>query len=114
MSSVRRTRSVSVASRCSSRFFSRMTCWDFCGFDHRFGSAACLSISARCWRKVLASKVLLEFADFDLQQRVFLLEILDHSLFFPFFFRVLVAELSENAIAPTEIIAHAYASQSPC
>src|SRR6266852_9437860 len=86
MSPVRRTKSSSVESRCSKRFFSRMTCWDFCGLDHRLGLAACLSISARCWRKVLASKVLLEFADFALQQRIFLLEILDHSLFFPFFF----------------------------
>src|SRR5438105_1032461 len=113
MSPVRRTKSSSVESRCSKRFFSRMTCWDFCGFDHRLGSAACLSISARCWRKVLASKVLLEFADFDLQRCVFLLKILDHYFSSPFSFRVLVAELSETAIAPSEIIAHAYANQSP-
>src|SRR6266705_306459 len=113
MSPVRRTKSSSVESRCSKRFFSRMTCWDFCGFDHRFGSAACLSISARCWRRVLASKVLLKLADFDLQRRVFLLEVLDHSRSFPFSFRLPVAEVSDRTIAPIEIIAQAYASQSP-
>jgi hypothetical protein len=71
-----------------------------------------LSISAKCWRRLLPSKVLLEFADFDLQRGVFLFEILDHLYSFPFSSRL--PEVSENPIAPNEIIAHAYASQSPC
>src|SRR5271165_6499199 len=108
MSPVRRSNSASVASRCSRRFFSRMTCWDFCGFDHRLGSAACLSISARCGRRLLPSKVLLELADFALQQYVFLFEILDHAFDLP------VPEVSDRKTAAREIIAHAYASQSPC
>ena len=51
-------RSVSVANMSSRRFFSRITCWDLAGFDHRFGSEACFSISASCGRSLPASKVL--------------------------------------------------------
>src|ERR1700674_1993193 len=74
MSPVRRVRSASVERRFSRRFFSRITCWDFCGFDQRLGSAACLSISANCGRSLPASKILLKFLDFFLQSGVFLLE----------------------------------------
>src|SRR5437660_8821255 len=108
MSPVRRIRSASVESIPSRRFFSRITCWDLCGFDHRFGSAACLSISASCGRSLPASKVLPEFADLLLQSCIFLLEFLNHSVGLPF------AGVKEATIAPIEIIAHAYASQSPC
>src|SRR6202161_4776598 len=78
MSSPRRTRSASVARRCSRRFFSRITCWDRCGFDHRFGSAACVSISASCGRGLSASKILPEFLPFLVQFFVFLFEFLCH------------------------------------
>src|ERR1700757_2927260 len=80
MSPARRVSSVSVASASSRRLFSRMTCWDRSGFDQRFGSAACLSISVSCWRSLAASKVLLERADFVLQGRVLLLEFFNHGL----------------------------------
>src|ERR1700683_1532637 len=78
MSSPRRTKSASVARRCSRRFFSRITCWDRWGFDHRFGSAACLSISASCGRSLSASKILPEFLHFLVQLFVFLFEFLSH------------------------------------
>jgi len=41
-----------------------MTCWDRWGFDHRFGSADCFSISASCGRTFSASKILPKFVDF--------------------------------------------------
>src|SRR5579863_1505112 len=78
MSPLRRARSASVASRCSRRFFSRMTCCERCGFDHRLGSAACFSISLSCGRILSASKILPKFADFFIQRCVFLLEDLIH------------------------------------
>ena len=58
--------------------FLRMTCWDFCGFDQRAGSAACFSISASCSRSLPASKVLPEITDFVLQAGVFLFELFIH------------------------------------
>ena len=65
---MRRIRSASVASMSSRRFFSRITCWDFWGFDQRFGSEACFSISASCGRSLPASKVLPKFADLVLSK----------------------------------------------
>src|SRR2546423_6007798 len=93
----------------STRFFSRMTCCDLCGFDQRFGSEACLSTSASCWRRVPASKVLPEFAHFVAQGRIFAFEFFNHHAV-----RLPFPEVRANAIAPTEIIAQAYAHQSPC
>src|SRR5579864_8407980 len=78
MSSPWRMRLDSFANISSRRFFSRMTVWDFCGFDQRLGSEACFSISLRRWRRLPASKILPKFADFVFQRRVFLFELFDH------------------------------------
>src|ERR1700726_1413315 len=112
MSSPRRARSASVVSRCSNRFFSRMTCWDRWGFDHRFGSADCFSISASCGRTFSASKILPKFVDLLVQFFVFQHQLLiheDRSAFLWFFQNVKRAKS-----AAIEIIAQAYANQSPC
>src|SRR5579863_7741484 len=112
MSSPRRTRSASVASKCSSRFFSRITCCERCGFDHRFGSEDCFSISASCGRSFYASKILPEFAHLFAQCPVFLFELLIHedgSAFLP----VVLKSPKRVSSAPAEIIAHRYANQSP-
>ena len=37
-----------------------MTCCERCGFDHKFGSADCFSISLSCGRSLSASKILPE------------------------------------------------------
>jgi hypothetical protein len=60
------------------RFFSRITCCDRSGFDQRFGSEACFSISVSCWRSLSASKVLLEGTDFIFQRSVLLFEFFNH------------------------------------
>lgn len=112
MSSLRRAKSASVVKRCSRRFFSRITCLERCGSDHRFGSADCFSISASCGRSLSASKILPEFADFLTEQPVFLLELLIHedgSAFLDF-----VRNVRRVSSAATEIIAHSQANQSPC
>src|SRR5271165_1023515 len=112
MSSPRRARSASVVSTCSSRFFSRMICCDRCGFDQRFGSEACFSISASCGRTFSASKITPEVVNLLAQLLVGLFQLLIHegaSTFLRFL------ENAKRAIsAPIEIIAHAYANQSPC
>src|SRR5579864_3882306 len=105
MSSPRRARSASVESKCSNRFFSRMTCWDRWGFDHRFGSADCFSISASCGRTFSASKILPKFVDFFVQFLVFQHQLLIHedaSAFLPFF-----QDVKRVSSAPKEIIAQA-------
>src|SRR5437879_12669524 len=79
MSSARRARSASVASTCSRRFFSRMTCCERCGFDQRFGSEACFSISASCGRTFSVSKILPEIVGFLAQLLVFLFQLLIHA-----------------------------------
>jgi hypothetical protein len=85
-----------------------MTCWDFCGFDQRFGSAACFSISASRGRRLPASKVLPKFADLVLQNCVFLIELDVHDLGSAFL------EMGRRVSnAATEIIAHSQANQSP-
>src|SRR5882724_6949172 len=78
MSSPRRARSASVVSTCSRRFFSRMTCCERCGFDHRLGSADCFSISASCGRTFSASKILPKFVDLLTQLFVFQHQLLIH------------------------------------
>src|SRR5579863_6490688 len=116
MSPPRRARSASVASTCSRRFFSRMTCWDFCGFDHRFGSAACFSISASWGRILSASKILPEFVHLLAQLFVRLFQFLIHEDGQPFCgFSVLrfLEYMKREISAPAEIIAHAHANQSP-
>src|SRR5579871_1174498 len=112
MSPVRRSRSASVESKCSRRFFSRMTCCDLCGFDQRLGSAACLSISANCGRSFPASKILPEFQHFLAQLIVCLLQLLIHEDVSAFS-RVL-ENVKRSRSAPSEIIAQAKANQSPC
>src|SRR5580700_3053130 len=112
MSSPRRARSASVASKCSSRFFSRITCCERCGFDHKFGSADCFSISLSCGRSLSASKILPELAHLLAQRPVFLLELLIHedaSTFLP----DLRGSPKRVSSAPAEIIAHSHANQSP-
>src|SRR5690242_7008017 len=78
MSSLRRVSSASVDNISSRRFFSRITCWDFWGFDQRFGSAACFSISTNCWRSFPASKILPEVTYLILQPCIFLFEFFHH------------------------------------
>src|SRR5436305_14954589 len=78
MSSLRRISSASVDNTSSRRFFSRITCWDFCGFDQRFGSAACFSISPNCWRNFPASKILPEVTYLIFQTCILLLQFFDH------------------------------------
>src|SRR5579864_2260079 len=112
MSSPRRARSASVESKCSNRFFSRMTCWDRWGFDHRFGSADCFSISASCGRTFSASKILPKFVDLFIQLFVFQDKLLIHEDASTFL-RFLENEERVTS-APIEIIAQAYANQSPC
>src|SRR6266496_393986 len=105
MSSPRRTRSVSVVSTCSNRFFSRITCWERCGLDHRFGSADCFSTSANCGRTLSASKILPKFVDLLVELFVFEDQLLIHedaSAFMRFF---KYGKRVSNA--PMEIIAHA-------
>jgi hypothetical protein len=46
--------------------------------DHRFGSDACLSISASCGRSLSASKILPKVVDFLAQLLVFLLNFCIH------------------------------------
>src|SRR6266446_5849546 len=108
MSSPRRARSASVESTCSRRFFSRMTCWDLWGFDHRFGSAACFSISASWGRSFAGSKILPQFVHFLAYFLVFLLEFLIHEGDSAF-----LRDAKRVTSAPNEIIAHANANQSP-
>src|SRR5579863_6725492 len=113
MSSLRRARSASVASRCSRRFFSRITCFERCGSDHRFGSADCFSISASRGRSLSASKILPEFMHLLAQCPVLLLELLIHedaSAFLP----ALGWSAKRVSSAPAEIIAQSQANQSPC
>src|SRR5579862_8729331 len=112
MSSVRRSRSASVASTCSRRFFSRITCCERCGFDHKSGSAACFSISASCGRSLSASKILPKFAGFLAQLFVFLFQLLIHEDVFALL--LFLEDIKRSTNAPTEIIAQAYANQSPC
>src|SRR5215831_12353065 len=109
MSSARRARSASVASTSSRRFFSRMTCCERCGFDHRFGSAACFSISASCGRSLPASKILPEFVGLLAQFFVFLHQLLIHADAPALRFE----DVKRVKSAPKEIIAQAYANQSP-
>src|SRR5439155_22983886 len=78
MSSLRRISSASVDNTSSRRFFSRITCWDFCGFDQRFGSAACFSISANCWRNFPASKILAEVTYLIFQTCILLFDFFHH------------------------------------
>src|ERR1700675_1321199 len=78
MSSPRRARSASAVSTFSNRFFSRMTCCERCGFDHRLGSADCFSISASCGRTFSASKILPKFVDLLAEFFVFQDELLIH------------------------------------
>jgi hypothetical protein len=78
MSSPRRARSASAVSTRSNRFFSRITCWDRCGFAHRFGSADCFSISASCGRTFSASKILPKFVDLLAEFFVFQNQFLIH------------------------------------
>src|SRR5271167_2162326 len=80
MSSPWRMRLASLPNISSRRFFSRMTCWDFFGFDQRLGSEACFSISVSRWRRLPASKILPKFANFVFQNRVFFFELFDHDL----------------------------------
>src|SRR6202044_4058221 len=108
MSSLRRPRSASVESRYSRRFFSRITCFERCGSDHKFGSADCFSISASCGRSLSASKILPEFADLLAQRPVFLFQLLIHEDCSAFL-RITKRETS----APAEIIAHSQQNQSP-
>src|SRR5260370_42214263 len=100
MSSLRRARSASVVSKCSKRFFSRITCFERCGSDHKFGSADCFSISVSCGRSLSASKILPEFAHLFTQRPVFLLELLVH--WEPFTFLENAKRVSSG---PAEIIA---------
>src|SRR3954465_13528754 len=62
-SPTRRSKSVSVASRSSSRFRSRITVCDCCGSDHRLGSATFFSTSASCARSLGASKIAPQVGD---------------------------------------------------
>src|ERR1700677_5289052 len=113
MSSPRRAKSASVASKCSSRFFSRITCCERCGFDHKFGSADCFSISLSWGRSLSESKILPELAHLFAQRAIFLVELLIHedtSAFLP----ILSTDLKRVSSAPAEIIAHNHANQSPC
>src|SRR5580700_10363091 len=80
MSSPWRMRLASLANMSSRRFFSRMTCWDFCGFDQRVESEACFSISVRRWRRLPASKILPKFANFVFQGCVFFFQLFDHDV----------------------------------
>jgi len=61
-----------VASALSSRFFSRITCCDFSGFDQSVGSAVCFSISLSFSRRRGASKILLKIADLIAECGIFL------------------------------------------
>src|SRR5579864_9140995 len=81
MSSPWRMRLDSFANISSRRFFSRMTSWDFCGFDQRLGSDACFSISVRRWRRLPASKILPKFANFVFQGCIFFFQLFDHDVF---------------------------------
>jgi hypothetical protein len=88
-----------------------MTCCERWGFDQRFGSADCFSISASCGRTFSASKILPKFVGFFIQFFVFQHQFLIHedgSTFVGSFENV------KRAIsAPIEIIAQAQANQSP-
>src|ERR1700722_19787976 len=117
MSSPRRARSASVASKCSNRFFSRITFCERCGFDHKFGSADCFSISLSCGRSLSASKILPELAPLLAQCTIFLLDLLIHddvSSFLSCLLPVCLAKPKRVSSAPVEIIAHSHANQSPC
>ncbi len=72
MSPERRASSSCVASAFSSRFFSRITCCDFSGFDQSVGSAVCFSISLSFSRSLGASKILLKIVDLLAEGGVFL------------------------------------------
>ena len=80
MSAERRASSASVASAVSSRFFSRMTCWDLSGLDQSVGSAVCFSTSVSFSRSLGASKILLKVVDLVAQCGIFLFEFFDHGL----------------------------------
>src|SRR5579859_915355 len=105
MSSVRRARSASVASTCSRRFFSRITCCERSGFDHKFGSAACFSISANCGRILPVSKILPKFVDLLAELVVFLFQFLIHEGSVTLFLALGRAKRAMSA--PNEIIAQA-------
>src|SRR5579864_2302038 len=81
MSSPWRMRAASLANISSRRFFSRMTVWDFWGFDQRFGSEACFSTSVKRWRRLPASKILPKFANLVFQGCVFFFQLFDHEVF---------------------------------
>src|ERR1700683_1064145 len=110
MSSPRRARSASVASTCSNRFFSRITCCDRWGLDHRFGSADCFSISASCGRTFSASKILPKFVDFLVKLFVFQDQLLIHEDGSAFLF---LENANRDNSAPREIIAQTSANLSP-
>src|SRR5579863_214813 len=80
MSSLWRMRLASLPNISSRRFFSRMTCCDFWGFDQRLGSEACFSISANRGRRLPASKILPKFANFVFQGRIFFFKLFDHDV----------------------------------
>src|SRR5436305_36539 len=63
MSPSRRSRSISVASKSSSRLRSRITVCDCCGSDHRFGSATFFSTSMSWVRSLGASKIAPQVGD---------------------------------------------------
>src|SRR5579864_9448204 len=98
MSSPWRMRLDSFANISSRRFFSRMTSWDFCGFDQRLGSEACFSISVRRWRRLPASKILPKFADFVFQHSIFLFQLIDHDFALLRFSRVTLQVTSLLAV----------------
>ena len=87
MSSLCRMRLVSLANISSRRFFSRMTVWDFWGFDQRLGSEARFSISVKRWRRLPASKILPKFANFIFQDCIFFFKFFNHEFFLLLFLR---------------------------
>src|ERR1700686_1502902 len=92
MWSLRRIRLASLDNIFSRRFFSRMTCWDFWGFDQRLGSEACFSISLSRGRRLPASKILPKFASFVFQGCIFFFELFNHD--------VVLLKLCEQIAAP--------------
>src|SRR5437588_389955 len=80
MSSLRRPKSVAVASEASSRLRSRMTCCDCPGLDQRLGSEIVFSTSLSFWRRVGASKILLELAKLIFHGSVFAFEFFNHKI----------------------------------
>ncbi len=80
MSLLWRMRLASLANISSRRFLSRLTSWDFCGFDQRLGSEACFSTSVKRWRRLPASKILPEFANFVFQDGIFFFQFFNHDV----------------------------------